>query len=333
MAPTVSIIMPVWGAERFIEASIVSVLDQDFADFELILVDDSSPDQSIAVARRVVERRNELRVNLIARDVNGGVSAARNTGLRHATGEFVCFIDNDDRYRPGFLRHLVDEARSDPHIDIVASRPTRVLVNGALVAPPSIPGWPTTVSGREAARLSLHDRISCFPWDKLYRRTLFQRHAFPEGILYEDMVLTTLLCLDADRVRLVLDADYLYYTRAESQTWKDLPPTTDLEHALDFLHRGLGDTARDADMTIGLLRRRFQMTLHLAARALLHQPRSSNADQTVAYCRQQLALRDISRVIRVDRFLGLAALGLRVSPDLYGEIYRRYARRRYGIGA
>lgn len=329
--PTISVIMPVWGAEHFIEASMNSVLDQDFTDLELILVDDRSPDASMEVAGKLVEQRGDTRVRMITRAVNGGVSAARNTGLEQATGEFVCFIDNDDRYAPGFLGHLVAEARADPTIDIVASRPTRVRVDGTLVPPPEVPGWPTTVSGAEAARLSLHDRISCFPWDKLYRRTLFDPLRFPEGILYEDMVLTTLLCLRSRQVRLVPQARYLYYTRAASQTWKDLPPTTDLEHALEFLRTGLGDAVQTEGMDAALRRRRVLMTLILAQRALLRRPRSREADDTTAYCRARISTADIRAVLAVDRFLGLAALGFKTSPRLYGEIYRRYTARVYGL--
>lgn len=330
--PTVSVIMPVWGAEKFIEFAIVSVLDQDLVDLELILVDDCSPDQSTAVARRVIEQRNESRVRIISRETNGGVSAARNTGLKHATGEFVCFIDNDDRYSQGFLSHLVGEARTDSGIDIVASRPTRVLVSGATSVPPPVSDWPVTVTGREAARLSLHDRISCFPWDKLYRRRLFERLAFPEGILYEDMVLTTLLCLSAKRVRLVQEARYLYYTRAASQTWVNVPSTSDLEKALAFLETGLGDAAYAPDIVVGLRRRRFQMVLHLAARALLRTQSDPSSADIVTYCRRELDLVDIPRVLAVDRFLAMAALGLKASPNLYGRFYRWYARRTYSVG-
>jgi glycosyltransferase involved in cell wall biosynthesis len=330
---TISIVMPVWGAERFIEASVQSVLDQTFDDLELILVDDRSPDRSLALAQDLVRRRGDRRVKFIARDINGGVSAARNTGLDHATGEFVAFIDNDDRYAPEFLRQLVGEAQSDPKIDIVAARPTRVMLDGRLLKPAPVQGWPTTVTGREAARLSLQDRISCFPWDKLYRRKLFDRLRFPEGILFEDMVITTLLCLSADKVRLVPETSYLYYTRADSQTWKDLPPTIDLQRALAFLYSGMGGVASDHDMTMALLRRKFLMTLHLAARALLLHRGGSQAADTVAYCRQQISLSDIPRVLLQDRFLGLAALGFRLSPDLYGAIYRRYVAKTYGINA
>jgi cellulose synthase/poly-beta-1,6-N-acetylglucosamine synthase-like glycosyltransferase len=329
--PTVSVIMPVWGAEAFIADSMASVLDQELSDLELILVDDRSPDASMEVAAKVAAQRGDTRVRLITRAVNGGVSAARNTGLEHATGEFVAFIDNDDAYEPAFLAHLVRHARTDPLIDIVAARPTRVLLDGTLVPPKPVPDWPVTVSGREAALLSLHDRISCFPWDKLYRRELFERLRFPEGILYEDMVLTTLLCRAAREVRLVPEAEYRYLTRAASQTWKDLPPVTDLERALAFLHDGLGEEAAAQDMAAALRRRRVLMTLILAQRALMRRPRSAEADATVRFCRDQLGPGALAGTGRTDPFLALAGAGLKIAPRAYGAIYRCYAERTYGM--
>jgi hypothetical protein len=329
--PLVSVIMPVWGAQAFIASSVASVLDQTFVDLELILVDDVSPDRSIEVAMAVAAERDDWRVRVVARDTNGGVSAARNTGLEHARGSLICFIDNDDRYAPKHLQGLVAALQADPEVDIATSRPTRVMPDGEHLPPPNVPGWPRTVSGLEAAELSLFDHISCFPWDKVYRRELFGLLRFPEGILYEDMVLSTLLFHASRRVHLSAEATYLYTTRASSQTWKDLPPTTDLEQAFEILRVGLGADGR-GPLAAALRRRRVLMVLILAQRALMRRPRGPTERTVLRHCRRAMSVRLILQVARVDRFLGLASLGLAVAPRAYGSVYRLYAQRAFRIG-
>lgn len=113
-APAVSVIMPVYNAASHVEAAVMSVLSQTFADLELIAVDDGStdgsPDRVAAIAAR------DRRLRLVHRE-NGGVSAARNLGLQLARGEFVAFIDHDDCYLPSFLEKLVSAMRAT-HADM-----------------------------------------------------------------------------------------------------------------------------------------------------------------------------------------------------------------------
>jgi glycosyltransferase involved in cell wall biosynthesis len=93
-----SVIIPAYNAEKFIEASIRSVLAQTVPDFEIVVVDDGSRDRTAEIVRSMADDR----IRYIYRE-NGGVSAARNTGIQNATGEYVCFLDADDFWRPNHL--------------------------------------------------------------------------------------------------------------------------------------------------------------------------------------------------------------------------------------
>ncbi|MEL1263996.1 glycosyltransferase family 2 protein [Pseudoxanthomonas putridarboris] len=105
----VSVVMPAYNAAETLEASMQSVLGQSHADVELLVVDDGSRDRS----REIVEEvsRRDRRVTGIALTANGGVSTARNTGIEAASGEYVAFLDSDDRWHPDKLRIQLEAMR------------------------------------------------------------------------------------------------------------------------------------------------------------------------------------------------------------------------------
>ena len=98
-----SVVIPLYNKEHYIEATIQSVLNQTCQDFEVLVVDDGSKDNSLALARKFESDR----VRIIPQE-NQGVSVARNTGIRNAQGEFICFLDADDEWRPDYLA-TIDE--------------------------------------------------------------------------------------------------------------------------------------------------------------------------------------------------------------------------------
>lgn len=110
MSPTVSIIVPVYKAERTLTRCADSILQQTFTDFELWLIDDGSPDDSGTICDLYTKK--DGRVHTVHTE-NGGVSAARNTGLRAANGQFIAFIDSDDFLEPDFLESAVNAIRQN----------------------------------------------------------------------------------------------------------------------------------------------------------------------------------------------------------------------------
>ncbi len=102
--PSISVIMPVYQAEKFLKASVESVLAQSFSDWELLLVDDGCRDNSPALCDGFAARDDRIRV--IHKQKNAGVSAARNSGLEAAAGAYIAFLDADDGYEPRTLETL-----------------------------------------------------------------------------------------------------------------------------------------------------------------------------------------------------------------------------------
>src|SRR5581483_12073151 len=118
--PTVSVIIPFFNAERFLAEAISSVFEQTFVDWELLLVDDGSTDQSAQLARQCADGNSD-RVRYLehAGHMNRGPSAARNLALDHAQGEYLAFLDADDVWMPHKLEQQVGILRDDPDCGLV----------------------------------------------------------------------------------------------------------------------------------------------------------------------------------------------------------------------
>ena len=118
----VSIILPVYKVEEYIHDCIVSIIAQTFHDFELIIVDDSTPDRSIEIAEGLLQN-STINYRILHRD-NGGLAAARNTGIAAATGDYLVFIDSDDVIVPDYLETLYsDVIRYHTDLAIACFRP------------------------------------------------------------------------------------------------------------------------------------------------------------------------------------------------------------------
>lgn len=114
MSPTFSVIIPLYNKERIIELSVKSVLNQSFKDFELIIVDDGSTDNSLNVVKAI----NDDRIRIIEQE-NGGPSKARNTGAKFANGKWIVFLDADDELTDTALELFSNLACAHPDADII----------------------------------------------------------------------------------------------------------------------------------------------------------------------------------------------------------------------
>ena len=115
--PFVSIVMPVFNASANLRRAIFSVFNQTFYDFELILVDDHSTDQSLKICREL--EKKDPRVKVIALEKNSGASAARNAALDVIGGRYVTFVDADDWLEDNVLARAARAIKSEPSIDVL----------------------------------------------------------------------------------------------------------------------------------------------------------------------------------------------------------------------
>jgi glycosyltransferase involved in cell wall biosynthesis len=113
----VSVIIPVYGVEQYIAATVKSVLEQTYKSFELLIIDDGSPDKSIEVCQQFTDPRIK-----IIRQQNRGLAGARNTGIRHAQGDYLAFLDADDLWLPEKLEKHVEHLENSPAVGVSFSR-------------------------------------------------------------------------------------------------------------------------------------------------------------------------------------------------------------------
>ncbi len=115
--PFFSVVIPLYNKEKFVRETLRSVLSQTFTDFEIIVVDDASTDGSLNVVKSIASDR----IRIVSHEKNKGLSAARNTGIRNSSAEFIAFVDADDLWKPFFLEKMRELISRFPHAGVFAS--------------------------------------------------------------------------------------------------------------------------------------------------------------------------------------------------------------------
>lgn len=164
--PTVSVILPAYNVAAYIEESIASILAQTFNDFEIVVVDDGSTDDTAAIVERYAA--HEARIRLV-RQPNGGISAARNQAMRHASGEIMATIDSDDLWEPEFLEAQVSILDANGEIDLVT---TNALYLGSRLDGQAVRPYPDPRPAPDLAQI-LTDENSVFTMT-VFRRRVFE---------------------------------------------------------------------------------------------------------------------------------------------------------------
>ncbi len=212
--PLVSVIVPVYGVERYIERCAVSLFEQTYKDIEYIFVNDATPDKSIDVLRAVIDRYPERAktIRIVEHPHNKGLSAARNTGIDNATGEYVWHVDSDDYVATDAVEKWVETAEKH-RADIVICDINVVTTNGIFTEQ-------VQYSYKEdyIRRLLQHTQ-KCAHWNKFYRRSLLERTGIrsDEQIrLAEDFAVTPRLLYCAERVVMYHEPLYFYETTNQS---------------------------------------------------------------------------------------------------------------------
>lgn len=259
MKHSISVIIPVYNVELYISKCIQSLLDQTFRDFELIIVDDVSPDDSIAVAEELLKNQQEISWKIIRRELNGGLSAARNSGIDIAQGKYLSFIDSDDWVNPDMLKTLFDTIENES-ADIVACNRIEEFSNRS--AP--VPGAESfqTLSRQEALdQIFSYGSISVAVWDKLFLTKLFLENniRFPHGVFYEDV--PTLLRVISASNKVVAIPDYFYHYR---QRTGSIMKQVRLKSITDYtlMLRNISDFMSEVKMNQLKSYRQFQMGIY-----------------------------------------------------------------------
>lgn len=221
--PDISIIIPVYNVEPYIEECLRSVMRQDAdATMECLVVDDRGSDNSMQVAREVIDSYNgPIDFRIIARKVNGGLSAARNSGIREARGRYVYFLDSDDIITDDCVMALFERATQYPAAQIVAGKthsfPDEEKGLWLSTFFKDFPDFSDDVQWIRSIYLSKFPVVSC---NKLIKRDFitYNNLYFREGILHEDEHWTGLSYSYIAAIGMVNKTTYLYRVHEGSIT-------------------------------------------------------------------------------------------------------------------
>lgn len=231
MEPKISVIVPVYNVSAYLPECLDSILHQDYANLEIILIDDGSTDNSGIICDTYATRDSRI---VVIHQKNAGAAAAKNVGLRIATGEYLSFVDSDDTLEPGAFRHMT--ALLENHsADAVQCSFRDVFTDEAIdhIALNDL----CTFTTQEYLNRYTADWTCCLLWDKLYKRSLFEGIFFEEGHIVDDEFFTYQGMMNAKKIVHDPTIVYNYRKRRSSVTIRPEYRERTIFDKLDYLEK------------------------------------------------------------------------------------------------
>ena len=218
--PTISIIVPIYNSELTLDKCISSILQMEFTDFELLLVDDGSVDNSLGICRKWAEQDSRIRV---LQQKNGGPSLARNRGIIETSGKWIVFVDSDDIVRSRYLSDLLETVGKNSSI-VMAISGEQVFRNGKKAEVVRFPDVICKVNDYNALWKELRLHFYGHPFGKLYRRDIIvQNHlqfdndvCLGEDCIFMMQYIMACASLKDSSIAFISNSNYDYYVHSGS---------------------------------------------------------------------------------------------------------------------
>jgi glycosyltransferase involved in cell wall biosynthesis len=214
--PLLSVVVPVHNVEQYVGACLDSIRSQHYRSIEIVVVDDGSPDDSMAIVRRHAAK--DSRIRLVERP-NGGLSAARNTGVEAATGQFLTFVDSDDLVTAGGLAAAM-ASLAETGSDIAVLQYGRLRDGKPAKGAP----WIRRLHAEGRTRATLDDcpdvMFNASAWSKVFRRDFYDSAGlrFVEGVVYEDQAFSAEAYAKAQAFDVLETTGYLWRVNESSMS-------------------------------------------------------------------------------------------------------------------
>lgn len=213
----VSVIVPIYNVEKYLERCLKSIINQTYKNLEIILVNDGSPDNSLVICEKYKKQDNRI---IILNKKNGGLSSARNEGLKIATGDYISFVDSDDYIEKDMYEILVQNLiENNADISVGGVKDITENIDGSMkITKDTFQGERIieTLSPIDAMKKYLLGSWSA--WDKIYKREIHENLYFPEGEINEDEGIALEVLSRAKRVVYDNKSFYNYIKRENSIT-------------------------------------------------------------------------------------------------------------------
>lgn len=210
----ISVIVPMYRVEKYLRNCLESILAQTYQNFEVILVDDDSPDNSGLIAEEYAQRDSRFTV---IHKANGGLSDARNAAIPLTTGEYLTFIDSDDWISPYYIENLYHAITKD-NSNLAVSWFENVFADKAIQSVPSnvLERYECIQSADCMERMLYQNGVETSAWGKLYRKEIISDLRYPVHKLYEDIPVTYECVKRAKKIAVIKNVDYYYFQRMDS---------------------------------------------------------------------------------------------------------------------
>lgn len=211
--PKVSVIVPIYNVEKYLDKCLSSLKSQTLTDFEALLINDGTPDESMKIAEKYAVDDSRF---IIYNKKNGGLSDARNYGIERAKGEFIVFVDSDDYLHKDYLKTMYDDCINN-NADMAYCRFKHTYLKSGIKMP-SINPRKGIIDKSKALNMLIRDnRMHSYAWNKMYRRTLFIDNDIRYPIIYfEDVATSARVLFHANKIAVTDKKLYFYVRRSGS---------------------------------------------------------------------------------------------------------------------
>ena len=208
----VSVIIPAYNVEKYVERCVYSVINQTYHDIEIVIVDDGSTDSTGMLCDKLAKEDDRI---MVVHKMNGGLSDAKNVGISESHGEYIVFVDSDDYVATDMIEQMMC-AMTEPYISMVVVGFWQQKGENKTYCGPA---GNRMISGEEALMdIFVGHEVYSASWNKLYRRELFENNRFVVGMINEDSEIVTKLLVECNMVVLIAKPLYFYMIREGSIT-------------------------------------------------------------------------------------------------------------------
>ena len=321
-SPLVSIIVPVYNVEKYVEKCLKSICSQTYEKIEVLVIDDGSRDNSGKLCEGFANYDDRITVY---HKKNGGLSDARNYGIARAKGEYITCIDSDDFVDPDYIEYLVNlQKRYNTKMSICQHR---VRYDNGSIKDKGKQGYEVLDSFECMEKLLYHEEVDTSAWAKLYHHSLFDKVKYPTGKIFEDIGTTYALILQCDWIAVGFESKYNYIFHENSiVNGKFNPAKLDLIEMTDRMAEN--SLKKYPGLKPAILRRRVYARLSTINQMLDTESYSDKRDEMISFVKSHA--KEILKNQRAPKRDKAAITLLGINYRLYRKIWKTY--RRYIMG-